>query len=45
MLYKRKKFVEGTFIKAGNSGGVLVPKEWIGKIAKVQIIEEEVKDE
>ena len=45
MVDKRKKILEGSVIKVGNSGGVLVPKEWIGKIAKVQIIEEAVKDE
>jgi len=45
MVDKRKKILEGSVIKVGNSGGVLVPKEWIGKIAKVQIIEEaEVKE-
>jgi len=41
MVDKRKKILEGSVIKVGNSGGVLVPKEWIGKIAKVQIIEED----
>jgi len=41
MVDKRKKILEGAIVPMGNSGGIYVPKEWIGKTARVQIIEEE----
>jgi putative transposon-encoded protein len=44
MVDKRKKILEGAIVPMGNSGGIYVPKEWIGKTARVQIIEDEEKD-
>ncbi len=41
MVDKRKKILEGQVVAVGNGGGIYVPKEWIGKTARVQIIDEE----
>lgn len=41
MVDKRKKTLEGTVVPMGNGGGIYVPKEWIGKTARVEIIEDE----
>ena len=41
MLDREKKILKCWVRSAGNSGRIIVPKEWIGKIAKVQIIEED----
>ena len=44
MVDKRKKILEGEVVTMGNGGGIYVPKEWIGRTARVQIIEDEEKD-
>ncbi len=41
MVDKRKKILEGEVVPVGNGGGIYVPKDWIGKTARVQIIEED----
>lgn len=41
MLDREKKILKCRIRSAGNSGRIIVPKDWVGKLAFVQIIEEE----
>lgn len=41
MVDKRKRILEGDVVQVGSGACVLVPKEWLGKVARVEIIEDE----
>jgi putative transposon-encoded protein len=43
MLDREKKILKCWIRSAGNSGRIIVPKDWVGKIAFVQIIEEDLE--
>lgn len=41
---KEKGWLEATVTRSGGGGAVTVPRDWVGRKVRVQIIEDEEKD-